>query len=170
MRSGLESTSNRNYGAWVQSRNWVRYALTRPLIAEPGTRDGIQHRQHAPAVGDPDEGDAAPARGSSRRSSWPGRSGSRLAKWPQDPQGIYFGGNDMLMTPRQMVRFGELYENDGRVEGREVLPKSWIDDRSSRAAGRAGAAIANTATAGGSASSVAATRFMRGGTADSSFS
>ena len=27
MRSGLESTSNRNYGAWVQSRNWVQHAL-----------------------------------------------------------------------------------------------------------------------------------------------
>src|SRR5690606_27547238 len=25
MRSGLESTSGRNYGAWVRSRNWVRY-------------------------------------------------------------------------------------------------------------------------------------------------
>ena len=30
MRVGLESTSNRNYGAWVQSRNWVRYVLSRP--------------------------------------------------------------------------------------------------------------------------------------------
>ena len=27
MRSGLETTSNRNYGAWVQSRNWVQHAL-----------------------------------------------------------------------------------------------------------------------------------------------
>src|SRR5687768_3991110 len=27
MRSGLESTSNRNYGAWVVSRNWVQFAL-----------------------------------------------------------------------------------------------------------------------------------------------
>ena len=35
MRSGLESTSNRNYGAWVQSRNWVQHALTRPLLARP---------------------------------------------------------------------------------------------------------------------------------------
>ena len=37
MRSGLESTSNRNYGAWVQSRNWVQHALAKPLFAEPGT-------------------------------------------------------------------------------------------------------------------------------------
>jgi CubicO group peptidase (beta-lactamase class C family) len=38
MRSGLETTSNRNYGRWVQSGNWVRHVLTRPLVAEPGTR------------------------------------------------------------------------------------------------------------------------------------
>src|SRR4029453_11373896 len=35
--SGLESTSSRNYGAWVTSRNWVRFALTRDLHATPGT-------------------------------------------------------------------------------------------------------------------------------------
>ena len=36
MQSGLESTSGRNYGAWVTSRNWVRFALSRPLETEPG--------------------------------------------------------------------------------------------------------------------------------------
>ena len=37
MRSGLESTSNRNYGAWVQSGNWVRHALAKPLLSRPGS-------------------------------------------------------------------------------------------------------------------------------------
>ncbi len=36
MRSGLASTSRRNYGAWVQSPNWVRYILSRPLLGPPG--------------------------------------------------------------------------------------------------------------------------------------
>src|SRR5690606_14167936 len=36
MQSGLESTSGRGYGAWVQSRDWVRHALARPLVAAPG--------------------------------------------------------------------------------------------------------------------------------------
>ncbi|MGC4081517.1 MAG: serine hydrolase [Vicinamibacterales bacterium] len=36
MRAGLESTSGRNYGRWVQSANWVRFALARPMVAEPG--------------------------------------------------------------------------------------------------------------------------------------
>ena len=35
--------------------------------------------------------------------------GFTLPPWPRDPQGIYFGGNDMLMTPRQLLAFGELY-------------------------------------------------------------
>ena len=52
--------------------------------------------------------------------------GFTLPRWPQDPQGIFFGGNDMLMTPRQMVRFGELYLNDGRVGERQVLPDGWV--------------------------------------------
>ena len=38
MRSGLESTSGRNYGSWVQSANWVRFVLRRPMIDPPGTR------------------------------------------------------------------------------------------------------------------------------------
>ena len=46
--------------------------------------------------------------------------------WTQDPQGIYFGGNEMSMTPRQMVSFGELYLNDGRVGATQVLPEDWI--------------------------------------------
>src|SRR5687767_11327657 len=36
MRTGLQSTSFENYGAWVTSRNWVRDALRRPMVAEPG--------------------------------------------------------------------------------------------------------------------------------------
>ena len=125
MRSGLESTSGRGYGAWVQSANWVRYALTRPLIAEPGTRveysTGNSHLLSAII---------SKAAGT---TTWQFAQeqlakplGFSLARWPQDPQGVFFGGNEMLMTPRQMIRFGELYENEGQAGGRRLLPQSWI--------------------------------------------
>src|SRR5688572_18191200 len=126
MRSGLESTSNRYYGSWVQSKNWVQYALDRPLLAEPGTSmdysTGSTHILSAiltKATG---------------KSTWQFAQealakplGFSLAQWPRDPQGIYFGGNDMLMTPRQMIAFGELYLNDGLVGGRQIVPAAWID-------------------------------------------
>jgi CubicO group peptidase (beta-lactamase class C family) len=49
-----------------------------------------------------------------------------LAQWPRDPQGVYFGGNDMLMTPRQMLAFGELYLGHGRRNGQQVVPERWV--------------------------------------------
>jgi CubicO group peptidase (beta-lactamase class C family) len=69
----------------------------------------------------------------SRRSTWEFAQqalatplGFTLSQWPRDPQGIYFGGNEMLMTPRQMVAFGELYLSDGRVNGRQIIPEAWV--------------------------------------------
>jgi CubicO group peptidase (beta-lactamase class C family) len=125
MRSGLESTSNRNYGAWVQSRNWVQHALRRPMISEPGASmqysTGNSHLLSAILTT------------ATRSSTWRFANdalgkplGFTFPQWPQDPQGIYFGGNDMLMTPRQMLAFGELYLNDGLINGRRVLPARWI--------------------------------------------
>ena len=53
MRSGLETTSNRNYGAWVRSPNWVRLRAAPAARERPWHLDGIQHGQHASAVSDP---------------------------------------------------------------------------------------------------------------------
>jgi CubicO group peptidase (beta-lactamase class C family) len=38
MRAGLERSSGSNYGRWVSSRDWPRFALTRPMGDEPGKR------------------------------------------------------------------------------------------------------------------------------------
>ena len=127
MQSGLESTSNRNYGAWVQSSNWVRHALARPMLVTPGTEmiysTGNSHLLSAiltKATG---------------KSTWLFAQetlakplGFSLSQWARDPQGVYFGGNDMLMTPRQMLAFGELYRNEGKVSGRQVLSKDFIEE------------------------------------------
>ena len=126
MRSGLEPTSNRNYGAWVQSPNWVRYVLGRNLVTPPGTHmDYSTGNTHVLS---------AILTKVTGTSTWQFAQdalarplGFTLARWPRDPQGIYFGGNDMLMTPRQMLSFGELYLNRGRVNGRQVVPAEWIE-------------------------------------------
>jgi CubicO group peptidase (beta-lactamase class C family) len=126
MRAGLESTSNRNYGAWVLSRNWVQFALARPLVAEPGgVMDYSTGNTHLLS---------AILTKVSRTTTWQfanealGRPlGFTLARWPRDPQGIYFGGNDMLLTPRQMIAFGELYLRGGRAGDRQIVPERWIE-------------------------------------------
>jgi CubicO group peptidase (beta-lactamase class C family) len=126
MQSGLESTSSENYGQWVRSRNWVRHALAQPMVSDPGTSmeysTGTSHILSAILTK------------VSRRSTHQFATdvlakplGMTLARWQRDPQGIYFGGNEMLMTPRQMLAFGELYLNRGRVRGQQVVPAHWVD-------------------------------------------
>jgi CubicO group peptidase (beta-lactamase class C family) len=126
MRSGLETTSNRNYGAWVQSRNWVQHALAKPLFAMPGTEmeysTGNTHLLSAILTK------------ATKTSTWQFAQdslakplGFTLPRWPQDPQGVYFGGNDMLLTPRQMLSFGELYLEEGRTGPRQVVSQKWVE-------------------------------------------
>ena len=125
MRPGLESTSNRNYGSWVQSRNWVQYALSRPMLADPGEfmdySTGNTHLLSAIITK------------VTGTSTWQFANetlarplGFTLTRWPRDPQGIFFGGNDMLLTPRQMFAFGELSLRRGRVGGKAVVPEPWV--------------------------------------------
>ena len=125
MQSGLERTSGGNYGAWVTSRNWVRNAIRRPMVAEPGGRmlysTGNYHLLSAIITQRTGRSTLAYAR---ERLGEP--AGITIPSWPTDPQGIYFGGNDMQLTPRDMVRFGELYRNRGRADGRQVVPEEWV--------------------------------------------
>ena len=125
MRAGLESTSNRNYGAWVQSRNWVRFVLSRDLIEQPGVEmeysTGSTHLLSAILT---------KATGTSTwrfaQETLARPLGFSLAPWTRDPQGIYFGGNEMVMTPKQMLAFGELYLNKGRHGDKQIIPENWV--------------------------------------------
>ncbi len=135
MRAGLQSTSIRNYGAWVSSRDWVRYALARPLVAPPGHAGGPMiystgstHLLAAILVrrtGEPLD------RYYARTLARP--LGIVPRPWPTDPRGIHFGGNEMRMTPREALRFGALYLHRGvappgtPAAGRRLLPDGWVD-------------------------------------------
>ncbi|MEX2569733.1 MAG: serine hydrolase [Gemmatimonadota bacterium] len=126
MQSGLERTSGSNYGSWVTSRDWIGYALGRPMVADPGTQrlysTGNSHLLSAIITQATSQSTLAYARevlGEPLGISIPG--------WSTDPQGIYFGGNEMRMTPRAMLAFGELYRNRGRApDGTQVVPEAWV--------------------------------------------
>ena len=125
LRAGLERTSGPNYGSWVSSRNWLRYALTRPMVAEPGTRmlysTGSTHILGAAL---------AEATKRSLLEQARGRLGAPLdieiPAWTRDPQGYYLGGNEMALRPAAMLRIATLMRDHGRFGREQVISRDWI--------------------------------------------
>jgi CubicO group peptidase (beta-lactamase class C family) len=125
MTAGLEGTSFDNYGEWVGSRNWVRSALERPLECQPGVcwsySTGNTHLLSAALTRVTGRSTLAYAR---RVLFDP--LGIPLAPWDRDPQGIYLGGNNMRLRPRDLAVIGQLYLDGGRAGGRQLVPEEWI--------------------------------------------
>jgi len=126
MQAGLAPTSGANYGRWVASRNWVRAALDQPFEDEPGGRmlysTGSTHLLSAILT---------EATGSSTlalaRDWFADVDDFGIGGWERDPQGIYLGGNQMAMSPRSLLAFGEVYRNGGLAEnGARVVSADWI--------------------------------------------
>ncbi|WP_299258314.1 serine hydrolase [uncultured Kushneria sp.] len=125
MQAGLERTSGQHYGAWVASNNWVRNALSRPFVDTPGGQmlysTGNTHLLSAALTHTTGRSTLALMR------DWLGAPlGINIPPWTQDPQGIYFGGNEMGLTPQALLAFGEMYRTHGRYRGRQVIPETWI--------------------------------------------
>lgn len=128
MQSGLDRMSGPNYGRWVASRNWVRFALAADFIDEPG--GGMLYSTastHLLSVILTKVG-KQPTLALAR--DWLGPlDGFRIGSWDRDPQGYYLGGNQMAMTPRSLHAFGELYRRRGVTEdGTRLVSEAWIDE------------------------------------------
>ena len=126
MRAGLEPVSGAAYGGWVNSENWIQYALTRPFVAEPGT-DMLYSTGNTHILG------AVLTSWTSKSlhslaNSWLGKPlGINFEPWEQDPQGFYLGGNQMALAPKQLVKVGELYLAGGNHNGEQLLPEMWVE-------------------------------------------
>jgi CubicO group peptidase (beta-lactamase class C family) len=127
MQAGLERTSGPNYGRWVSSGNWVRAALAQPFVADPGAEmlysTGSTHLLSAILTRKTGQSTLALAR------DWLAPVDDfAISAWDRDPQGIYLGGNQMAMSPRSLLAFGELYRTGGRApDGTQVVSADWIE-------------------------------------------
>lgn len=125
LSSGLPSTSIYNYGAWVSSKDWTAYSLNQRPVARPGTRfiysTGDTHLLAAVLTR---------ATGTSLRTYAQRHLfdplGVEIGGWDRDPQGVYFGGNNLALAPEALLRFGRLYLNGGVYEGTRVMSAEWI--------------------------------------------
>ncbi len=125
MQAGLERTSGANYGDWVSSRNWVADALSRPMVAEPGSRmlysTGSYHILGAVLTEVTGKSLLTLAREGLGRPL-----GIDIPAWTRDPQGRYLGGNEMALSPLALIRIGEVFRNNGLHDDARILSESWV--------------------------------------------
>jgi CubicO group peptidase (beta-lactamase class C family) len=122
MRSGLVRTSGANYGAWVNSTDWLAFILRSPMHSAPGQKFSYSTGDwHVLATV---LSRAANASLLDLARSWLARPlGVEVRGWTRDPQGIYMGGNNMALSPRAMAAFGEAI----RTGGVPIVRRSWVD-------------------------------------------
>jgi len=127
MQAGLERTSGRAYGVWVNSENWIHHVLSRPFVDEPGGRMLY-------STGDTHVLGAVLSQLTGRSlyelaNDWLGKPlGIKFAPWTRDPQGYYLGGNEMALSPLHLVKLGELYLANGVINGQKLLDPNWVQD------------------------------------------
>ncbi len=46
----------------------------------------------------------------------------------RDGKGVFVGSSYLYITPRDLVKFGQLFLQDGVWEGKRLLPKNWVKD------------------------------------------
>lgn len=125
MRSGLETTSFYNYGRWVTSNNWIEFTLDQPFVEEPGGQmvysTGTSHLLSVILT---------KATGMSTRvfanEYLFEPLDIRIGGWDRDPQGYYMGGNNLAVSPLDLLKIGRLMMNVGDYNGQEIVSKDWV--------------------------------------------
>ncbi|HSN56648.1 MAG TPA: serine hydrolase [Candidatus Sulfomarinibacteraceae bacterium] len=134
MTAGLESTSQQAYGAWVSGENWLRGALSRPMVSEPGEDFIYSTGSSHAAAAILDRASSPPGLVRWAREVLFDPAGIGPVTWQRSPEGLPFGGNNMAMTPRDLARFGRLWLAEHPPGGDPLLPASWIETATSRQA------------------------------------
>lgn len=114
------------YSSLYNSDNWIKSTIEYPLISNPG--EGMRYNTFTTHLL---SGVIIRATGESTKAFGDKNlfnpTGIDIDYWEQDPQGIYFGGNSMHITPREMAVFGLLYLNHGALNGKQIVPRNWVE-------------------------------------------
>jgi CubicO group peptidase (beta-lactamase class C family) len=126
MSSGLEWTEDdTEYSVIEPSDDWVGTILAQPLTGTPGVdfnySSGMSHVLSAVLTRATGSSTCAYA-----HEKLLAPLGITADHWGRDPSGVFSGGYNLYMTPRELARFGLLFLRDGEWEGNQLVPTDWV--------------------------------------------
>jgi CubicO group peptidase (beta-lactamase class C family) len=133
MQSGLNCGFTRGepeLTAMRKSHDWVAYALSLPMAAEPGRRFGYcSPNYHVMSAALSTTTKQSALEYARRRLFRP--LGIQDVYWPADPMGVTYGWGDLQLRPRDMAKIGLLMLRRGQWGTRRIVSESWIDSSTS---------------------------------------
>ena len=125
MTHGLAWEENEAGQFLNRSEDWVADILSLPVSNEPGTlfhySTGVSHVMSALLT----EATGMSACEFAHRFLFE-PLGIEAEFWGVDPQGYFTGGHSVSMTAREVARFGQLFLNEGRWQGEQIVPGWWV--------------------------------------------
>ena len=113
-----------------QSSGWVQYMLDLPVEAPPGKTfgycDGNPHLLSA--ILETTTGMNTREFANQELFKPLGIPAVTAADWWEDPQGFPNGGYGLFLRPIDMAKLAFLYLNNGKWEGKQILPANWVAD------------------------------------------
>lgn len=132
MTSGLKTEDSYIYrwkglNEMVQQKDWLQYALDRPMDEKPGIR--FEYSNCVAFLL------SAVIQKTTKQKTFDfmkkylfGPLGISDAKWATTPEGINVGYGRMWLTPHDMAKIGWLYLNNGRWDDQQIISEKWIKD------------------------------------------
>ena len=126
--SGLSLSTSADlamYELTADDESWTQYALDWPVITEPGSSFNYldAHAHLASAI-------VQEATGMSSlefaQQTLFEPLGITDAVWRSAPQGVYFGGDGLALSPYSMAKLGYLYLRQGEWNGQQIVSPDWV--------------------------------------------
>lgn len=111
---------------WREQSNWVKAFLAHPVPHKPGThfRYNTPATYMLSAIVQKVTGETVLEYLTPRLFE---PLGIDKPTWETSPQGISIGGYGLYLRTEDIAKFGQLYLQKGKWNGKQLLPESWID-------------------------------------------
>ncbi len=123
---GFEGGRQQSLTDMVQSFDWNKFVLDRPMSHAPG--DVFYYNS-----GNPHLLSAIITKLTGKNAEDYAKAhlfeplGIEVPSWRRDPEGISVGGFGLYLFPRDMAKIGYLYLHHGEWQGKQLLPDGWAE-------------------------------------------
>jgi CubicO group peptidase (beta-lactamase class C family) len=114
-------------GAFINSSDPVKFALELEFIDTPGTKFVYCSPATSIVSAALDKATHTNTRSFAQKNLFD-PAGITSLRWDVDPMGRNEGCSESYLTAQDMMRFGLLYLNKGKVGNKQVIPQRWIEE------------------------------------------